>query len=111
MAYTILFLEYKDFAKRDKVIAYLQERMVKEGKFKATLTPFLIYKGGVSLPAIRVKPVRLVKKKLYCGNHPGLCEINILTGVAPKKINSRLLEWNDWVQFHGLVNRVLNRFK
>jgi hypothetical protein len=81
--------------------------MAKEGKFRATLTRGMDMHSHYT---IRIKPVRLVKAKLYCGNHPGPCEINPFIGPVAKK-NATWLEWNDWVKFHGLVNRVLNRFR
>jgi len=107
MAYTIRFNQDNNGTIQGKVFAYLNERMTKEGKFRATLTPFTDNKGRT---CIKIKPVRLVKKKPYCGNHPGECVINPFLGVQKKK-NATYLEWNDWVQFHGLVNRVLNRFR
>jgi hypothetical protein len=50
---------------------------------------------------IVVKPVRLRESKLYCGQHPGSC-------IAEPKRKSRCLEWDDWVEFHSLVNDVLD---
>jgi hypothetical protein len=88
-----------------KVLAYLQERMAKEGRFKATLTPSFVWARGVQYPTIKIKPVRLVKAKPYCGNHPGECPVS-----DKPKPKSHHLEWNDWVKFHDLVNRCLNRF-
>jgi hypothetical protein len=105
MAYTIQILK-GGTEKRDRILAYLQERLVKEGTFRATLTPIHDNKGN---PCIVVKPVRLLKKKPYCGNHPGECVVNPFFG-ARKKPNVTFLEWDDWVKFHGVVNRVLNRF-
>lgn len=115
--YTIQFLPNKkdkhvsDFnrrvTRRDKVIAYILSRMAKEGVFRATLTPASDQLGN---PTILVKPVRLLKAKPYCGNHPGECQINPFLGPQKKK-SMTLLEWDDWVKFHDLVNRCLNRFK
>lgn len=102
MAYTIQILSGGE-DKRTNVFRYLQSRMEKEGVFRAKLVPFYDNKGN---PCIKIKPVRLVKAKPYCGNHPGPCE---LTG--RKKPNATYLEWDDWVKFHNLVNRVLNRFR
>lgn len=107
MAYTIQILT-GGLAKQERVLNYLHARMIKEGKFRATLTPFVDGKGNY---CIKIKPVRLVKKKPYCGNHPGECQVNPFTRQAPKKPMATYLEWDDWVKFHGLVNRVLNRFK
>jgi hypothetical protein len=109
MAYTIKFQTGKTEL-CNKVVSYLRERMAKEGKFTALLTPSAIWsRGGVSCPIIVVKPVRLLKKKAYCGAHPGPCLVNPFTGPT-KKMNATFLEWNDWIAFHGLVNRVLNKF-
>jgi len=105
MAYTITILDGKE-STQSKVLSYLNARMAKEGIFRATLTPFVDKYGR---HCIKVKPVRLVKAKPYCGNHPGPCAINPFFGPR-KKPNSTYLEWNDWVKFHNLVNRVLNRF-
>lgn len=51
---------------------------------------------------IFVTRVRLLKKKPYCGNHPGSCP------VGSRKPMSSFLEWNDWVRFHRIINRVLD---
>jgi hypothetical protein len=116
MAYTIKFNRYgseKDcFEKRDRVLSYLIARLEKEGRFRATLTPTSIWgKGGVVMPAIIVKPVRLVKAKPYCLQHYGPCPVDFFTGKPPKKKNSKCLEFEDWVRFHNFVNRCLNRFR
>jgi hypothetical protein len=111
MAYTIKFQAGKTEL-CNKVLSYLRERMAKEGVFRATLTPSAVWsRGGVSCPIIVVKPVRLLKKKPYCGNHPGTCEINPFTRTAPKKMNATFLEWEDWIKFHSLINRCLNKFR
>ena len=99
MAYTIQFL-CGSFQKRDKLLNYINQRLIKDGRFTATLTPTIEKR----LPAIRVKPVRLTEKKSYCGNHPGTCE------VGAKKMNARFLEWDDWVKFHRLINAALNMY-
>ena len=95
-------------SKRDKVLLALQDRIAKDGKFKATLTP--VSNGGWKgkfAPAIRVKPVRLLNKKPYCGQHP-VCD----PAFAPKKKpNSTCLMWADWIKFNRLVNTVLNRYR
>lgn len=101
MAYTIKFLSANE-QRVATIHAYLLTRMAKEGKFRATLTSATDSKGH---PIIVVKPVRLMKAKPYCGNHPGECQAN----GKPKKTMT-YLEWNDWVEFHNLVNRCLNKF-
>ena len=55
---------------------------------------------------IVMKPIRLKEKKLYCGQHPGECQ-----ATGRKQRASRCLEWDDWVEFHGLVNDVLDKLK
>jgi hypothetical protein len=103
--YTIQF-RADEYSKRDKILEALQARIVKDGKFKATLTPVVNYGWkGTAFPAIRVKPVRMAKKRLYCGAHFGECPVD-----APKK-NATYLEYEDWVKFHKLVNSVLNKFR
>lgn len=102
MAYTIQILS-GGLEKQHKVLNYLNERMVKENVFRAKLTPSCDSKGN---PIIIVKPVRLVKAKPYCGNHPGTCEFT-----GRKNPNATYLEWEDWIRFNNMVNRVLNRFK
>ena len=91
--------------KRDRVLDYLRERIEKEGRFTAELHKA---RDG-KLPSIHVSPVRLVKPKVYNGQHPGGNPTNPFYN--PPKRKSRHLEWNDWVRFHSLVNRVLNRFR
>lgn len=99
--YTIKFSP-KSQPKLYKVLTYLQERLAKEGVFRAGLR--------VSGDSILVKPVRLVKAKPYCGNHPGECQVPLFGG-PHKNPRATYLEWDDWVRFHGVVNRVLNRFR
>lgn len=117
MAYTIQFMAGGN-DKRDRVLAYLRERLVKDGRFSATFEvgservtrsdridhPQLVV--GNYLPTILVRKVRLTKKKAYCGNHPGECPVSD----KPKPVSSRL-EWDDWVAFHAIVNKALNRFR
>lgn len=103
--YTIKFLGDHRSHTSGKVFAYLQERMAKEGRFKANLTPSFVWVKGIQYPTIEIKPVRLVKAKSYCGNHPGECPVS-----DKPKPKATYLEWDDWVKFHNLVNRCLNRF-
>lgn len=105
MAYTITF---KNSAQSlGKVLDYLRDRMAKENRFRATFTPGVNRRGQM---IIVVRTVRLVKAKPYCGNHPGECVVNPYLGVQKKKVMTHL-EWDDWVRFHAMVNRVLNRFR
>jgi hypothetical protein len=103
--YTIKFL-VGDFDKRDNILSILSERLIKDGRFRATLTPGAICVGSKMSPTIFVKPVRLVKKKRYCGNHPNFCE----NPNRPKPL-STFLEWSDWVAFHRVVNTILNKYR
>lgn len=106
MAYTIQFLD-ASFEKRDQILVYINQRLIKDGRFTANLQPTIEKR----LPAIRVKPVRLTKPKPYCGNHPGPCEVNPFIAGPQKKMRARFLEWNDWVKFHKIINSALNRFR
>lgn len=112
--YTIMILQ-GGTPKRDRVLSLLSDKIAKDGRFRAILTPAdsktsraeRQIAGQVRvLPSIMVDKVRLTEKKPYCGNHPGPC----LLGGAPKPVSSRM-EWEDWVEFHTLVNQVLNRLK
>jgi hypothetical protein len=95
--YTIQILR-GGHSKREQVLTALATRL-ENSKFRATILSL----GEASLG---LKPVRLRTKKPYCGNHPGECPL----GGPPKK-NATYLEWEDWVQFHKLVNAVLNRLR
>lgn len=53
---------------------------------------------------VELHPIRLRELKLYCGQHPGECELGA-------RRRSRCLEWDDWVEFNGLVNDVLDAEK
>lgn len=104
-----------------KIMLALQVALTKDGRFKVgdmhADTSALSCKdrkeAGVHVwrvPTLYLTRVRLVKAKPYCGNHPGPCEINPFTGPT-KKRNTVFLEWDDWVAFHTLVNKVLTRLK
>lgn len=121
MAYTIAFLKSGE-VKLPKVLNDLQERLNKDGRFSAALLPGMekLTKSDFKVAApnsvmtdsygyvqcIRISKVRLRQKKPYCGNHPGTCPLD-----GKKKPNSTLMEWDDWVAFHALVNRTLNKFR
>ena len=90
--------------KRDRVLVYLYKRIIKEGRFTAKLSKAMDGK----LPSIHVSPVRLVKSKLYNGQQPD-GQASLYYRRVQRK--TRYLGWDDWVRFHGLVNRVLNRFR
>lgn len=102
--YTIQILKGGE-EKRDRVLDYLRKRIEKEGRFTAELHKA---RDG-KLPSIHVSPVRLVKSKPYNGQGPGGNQPNPFIQRTAR--NAKYLQWNDWVRFHGLVNRVLNRFR
>lgn len=56
--------------------------------------------------SVELRKIRKTTPSEYCGQHPGPCLIPFF-GERTKQKN-RLLEWDDWVRFHGIVNRVLD---
>jgi hypothetical protein len=87
----------------------LQEAIMLDGRFRVdTWCDEVIHQGrGKARRAYKVvafKGVRLTTKKPYCGNHPGPCLLG-----GRKKPTTNLLEWDDWVAFHTLVNRFLDK--
>jgi hypothetical protein len=103
MPYTIQMFGTEDQAQRLRTA--LDERIA-TSRFTAVLSP------PAGRPATRrerhpswyitVRPVRLREAKPYCGQHPGECL------VERKKPTNHLLEWDDWVEFHKIVNDVLD---
>lgn len=77
----------------------LQKAIEQGGKFSALLVVSTVDEE------IRVQQVRLLEAKPYCGQHPGPCLLG-----GPKR-KSRFLEWDDWVEFHSVVNGVLDSLK
>lgn len=59
-----------------------------------------------SFRALNISRVRLIKKKDYCGQHAGPCQINPFFN--KKHNHTCFLEWNDWVSFHNIINDVLD---
>lgn len=57
-------------------------------------------------PAVEFRIIRKKTPSEYCGQHPGPCLVPVFR--EPKKQKNRLLEWDDWVRFHGIVNDVLD---
>lgn len=51
---------------------------------------------------IELRRIRLKAAKPYCGQHPGECAAD-----GRKKLNATYLEWDDWVEFHGVVNNCI----
>ena len=62
------------------------------------------YFARFGVPTLYMQAIRLVNPKPYCGQHPGPCQLN-----GRPKPKTRLLEWDDWVAFHNLVNAFLNQ--
>jgi hypothetical protein len=56
-----------------------------------------------------LQKIRLTSAKPYCGNHPGPCLIG--PGGPRHKPNTVFLEWDDWVQFHNLINGVCDQLQ
>ena len=56
--------------KRDRIFLALQDRLAKDGRFKANLMCGSLVGRMSANPTIFIKPVRLAKKKPYCGQHP-----------------------------------------
>lgn len=52
---------------------------------------------------IKIRNIRLVESRKYCGNHPNECE---LTG-APMR-SAKYLEGADWVEFNDMINDILD---
>lgn len=72
------------------------------------------FRAGLSMDEesreFHLKPIRLRTPKEYCGQHPGECQVNPFWPNR-KKPRTTHLEWNDWIQFNHLVNRVLTRLR
>lgn len=84
---------------REQVIRKLTAVLKKDGRFTATLES-----SAKKVDEIHVRRVRLTEAKPYCGQHPGEC------AVGPRR-RGKWLEWNDWVEFNGLVNDALDQLK
>lgn len=76
---------------------------IEKSKFRASLVETQARHKRV----IVVRPVRLREAKPYCGQHPGPCEVSIVP--RPKK-KTTYLEWDDWVEFHNLINDLLDKY-
>lgn len=73
--------------------------MVESTRFEAEVETYQL--------GARLSRVRLRTAKPYCGQHPGQCFVGPF-GDRPKR-RTRWLEWDDWVDFHALVNSVLDQ--
>lgn len=71
---------------------------------KVGASRFALNNPELSDGVINLGKVRLKEAKPYCGQHPGECFLG-----ATRR--GRWLEWDDWVEFHALVNDVLDELK
>ncbi len=94
MPYSIKVLDGSDV---ERIHVALQKKVRADGRFNV--------ESCVDGQTILLKRVRLVTAKEYCGNHPGEC---VVTFPPRKKPKARFLEWQDWVDFHGIVNDLLD---
>jgi hypothetical protein len=83
------------------------------GAFQSRFEEALTEDGYFAIPeltqvgnSLELRRVRKIAPSTYCGQHPGPCLVSPF-GERPKQKN-KLLEWDDWVRFHGIVNRVLD---
>lgn len=58
---------------------------------------------------VRIVNVRLRQGKAHCGNHPNACENGGTREEEQPHRKSKYLEGADWVEFHDLVNDLLDR--
>lgn len=54
----------------------------------------------------KIRQIRLVTKKPYCGNHPEMCELQGFGNTKPRMGN--YLEGTDWVDWNDRLNDVLD---
>jgi hypothetical protein len=83
------------------------DRHLESSRFTAGLeivaSPARAYGSGIV-----VRPVRLRQAKPYCGQHPGECQVPFGGADRPKR-KARYLEWEDWVEFNGVLNDVMDK--
>jgi hypothetical protein len=68
---------------------------------KVRFTFELDHKSTKRSATLKFRNIRLKESKLYCGNHPAMCEAN---GTQPRK--AKFLEGADWVAFNDMLNDV-----
>lgn len=81
-------------------IAVAIRKKLRNSRFTA-----LVEVCGSRRPWVKITEVRLKKKKSYCGNHPGACQL--VFGKKDKILP--YLEGADWVDFNDRINDVLDR--
>jgi hypothetical protein len=102
--YTIQILGKPRTYTVEVIASLLQDKITQDGRFRVSDWKI----GQVEeKPTLFLKRIRLVTSKPYCGNHPGECQVNPFRGQEKKKVTC-YLEWDDWVAFHTLVNRLLS---
>lgn len=109
--YTVKLLGVTE-ARAQTFVTQFEALFRRRGKYTLQLgtperDPARKYGSGEPGWAITVQRVRLTAKKAYCGQHPGPCQVPLFP--QPKR-KLALLEWDDWVSFHGAVNSALDRY-
>lgn len=99
MAYTI---KPEKSATLNRISLKLAMAVIADGRFTCDI------KRGDKVLTIR--KVRLTEAKEYCGQHPGPCQINPF-GFERKRMRTKYLEGQDWIDFHNIVNDVLDKLK
>jgi hypothetical protein len=105
-----------DSNRSGEVFHALQQAITLDGRFKTRRMWVEVLKttredrktlGKVyTLPAILIQGIRLTYKKPYCGQHAAQeCP------VGTRKPNMSLCEWNDWINFHNLINATLDHLQ
>lgn len=84
----------------------IRDAMTKDGRFMASFAVISVIGPSRKAPVgeLHLGSIRLAIPKPYCGQHPGPCPVN-----ARLKKTTRLLEWDDWIEFNALVNDVLDQ--
>lgn len=96
-----------------KVSKALRERIEKDGRFRARvvnagyMTPGSHKGSRKSGVGFTLRNIRLTEAKPYCGQHAPPCVVNPYIG-PQKKPRATYLEWEDWIEFNNLVNKVLD---
>src|SRR3990167_9553424 len=90
------------------VLDLVRRRIQDDGRFAAQLDdPVEVgRRKNFKRTVIRVRRVRLTEAKLYCGQHPGECFSP--PGVKLTQKRHRYLEWEDWIEFNGVVNDAID---
>jgi hypothetical protein len=104
------------WADASNAVFELRKKLLADGRFVVTLSDidkdYRKPRDGSRKEGytFMLKPVRLAKHKEYCGQHPGVCQVNTVFGER-KKMKATYLEWDDWVGLHDLVNDLLDELR